>query len=194
MTYFLVLQFTFFTSANGLIRLCHDRSLGRRAAVVMERDITSNHTYTRQQSTHPGQSVEDKLSCSYGTTFCSSFDNMHYTALSHAAGCKQGPSQSAAVQQATDVGLSLSLISNSLKITQHRWFRSTVEVHMAHHVSKERQCSWWEMWVMWAAAAFLIIALPACLADSSCCCCISDITYPGPCFFYKVIGHILRVP
>ena len=42
------------------------------------------------------------------------------TQLSRAAGCKQSPSQSAAVQQATDVGLSISLLSHGLKIAKHR--------------------------------------------------------------------------
>ena len=72
-----------FSPSHVRDRLCHDRSLDRRTAVIMERDITSNHTYTPQQSTHPGQSAKDKLSCSYGTTFCSSLDNMHWTALSY---------------------------------------------------------------------------------------------------------------
>ena len=95
--------------------------------------------------------------------------------------CKQSPRQSAAMQQATDVGLPLSLLSYCLKITQHRWLCSTMEVH----TSRAQQCSWWEMWVMWAATAFLISALPACLAASSCRCCILDITYRGPCFFFR---------
>ena len=141
MTYFLVLQFTFFTSANGLIRLCHDRSLDRRTAVIMERDITSNHTYTHQQSAHPGQSAKDKLSCSYGTAFCSTLDNMHYTALSC---CRlQAESKSERKQQATDVGLSLSLLSHCLK--KHDIGDDVVTWKFTwpiHHISRAGQCSW----------------------------------------------------